>query len=74
DWVTVRSQVFTIYGVLRGDGDESIADLLTRASDVDRRAVRFQETTDRLPTFLGEPSPVCIGQRTMGKYMDVRND
>ena len=74
DWVTVRSHVFTIYGVLRGEGDESVADPLARASDVDRRAVRFQETIDRLPTFLGEPTPVPIGQRTMGKYIDVRND
>ncbi|UCG88402.1 MAG: hypothetical protein JSW71_07630, partial [Gemmatimonadota bacterium] len=80
DWVTVRSHVFTIYGVLRGQEDETIVhpdvDLQTqlRAADVDSRALRFQETLDRLPTFLGEPAPIRVGDRTVGKYRDTLND
>ena len=82
DWVTVRSQVFTVYGVLRGEEDSEIAKDVTdpveqqtrRTQDVDSRAIRFQETIDRLPTFLGEPSPRRIGERTVTKYTDSRND
>jgi hypothetical protein len=80
DWVTVRSQVFTVYGVLRGEEDDEIehAVLLTQdrlqAADVDSRAVRFQETVDRLPTFLGQPVPVLVGERVIRKYTDVHDD
>ncbi len=74
DWVTPRSHVFTLYGTLRGEGDEEITDLRLRASDVDDRAIRFQETVDRLPMFLGEPSPQRIGERTVARYADVIND
>ncbi|MFQ5591562.1 MAG: hypothetical protein ACE5HE_10400, partial [Phycisphaerae bacterium] len=80
DWVTVRSQVFTIYGVLRGEDDQTIEnpdkqvqDRL-RAADVDSRAIRFQETVDRLPMFLGERVPRRIGTRTVAKYSDFRDD
>ena len=45
-----------------------------RAADVDSRAIRFQETVDRLPTFLGEPVPVRIGERVIRKYTDVHSD
>lgn len=81
DWVTVRSDVFTVYGTLRGELDEDI--LGTEPSwqkkelagaDVDSRAIRFQETVDRLPTFLGAPRPVRIGERVIKPYNDVRND
>ena len=82
DWVTVRSQVFTIYGVLRGEGDETLEDenldeerqARVKAADVNSRAIRFQETVDRLPTFLGKSLPVRIGDRTVGSYLDVRSD
>jgi hypothetical protein len=83
DWVTVRSQVFTVYGVLRGEEDPTITDpdpstpptqAELRARDVDSRALRFQETIDRLPTFLGEPVPSRIGDRSLTRYTDVRND
>ncbi len=80
DWVTVRSQVFTVYGVLRGEEDPEIehAVLLRqdrlRAADVDSRAIRFQETVDRLPTFLGQPVPVLVGERVIGKYTEVHDD
>jgi hypothetical protein len=74
DWVTVRSDVFTIYGTLRGEGDRAISDDVQRARDVDTRALRFQETVDRLPVFLGEAAPVVIGERVLTKYVDVRND
>ena len=80
DWVTVRSQVFTVYGVFRGEEDSSIThsdfttQLKLRNQDVDSRAIRFQETIDRLPTFLGEPLPARIGDRTIARYLDTRND
>ena len=65
DWVTVRSDVYTVYGTFRGDGV---------AADVDTRALRFQETLDRLPTFLGDQMPVLIGPRHVGRYSDAGND
>lgn len=80
DWVTVRSHVHTVYGTLRGEIDESIVhanaaeQAKLRAADVDKRAVRFQETVDRLPTFLGRQQPVRIGERVVRKYLDVRTD
>ena len=80
DWVTVRSEVFTIYGVIRGVEDLTIEDpdpeteLLRRLLDIDARAIRFQETVDRLPTFLGERLPTRIGERVLGRYTDVQGD
>ena len=77
DWVTVRSHVFTIYGTLRGDMDEMLRETMTDAElakDVDSRALRFQETVDRLPMLLGADSPARIGDRVLAKYHDVRND
>lgn len=83
DWITVRSQVFTVYGILRGEEDQTIIDpdpsapptlAELQARDADSRALRFQETFDRLPTFLGEPVPPRIGDRTLTRYTDVRND
>lgn len=81
DWMTVRSQVFTVYGTLRGESDEDVLgptpradDYERAAADVDSRAIRFQETIDRLPTVLGEPIPVRIGERVISTYTDVRND
>ena len=83
DWVTVRSQVFTVYGVLRGEDDQTVIDpdpiapptrAELRARDVDSRALRFQETIDRLPTFLGAPVPSRIGDRTLARYTDAHND
>ena len=78
DWVTVRSDVYTVYGTFRGDPDPALMvsgvtdQELT--DDVDARALRFQETLDRLPTFLGEQRPVRIGPRQVGRYNDVAND
>ena len=82
DWVTVRSQVFTIYGTIRGDMDDTIEDEnkdpdeleLIRAKDVDSRALRFQETVDRLPTFIGAAAPERIGNCVLTNYVDLRND
>jgi hypothetical protein len=80
DWVTVRSHVFTVYGVLRGAADTSIfgandeETARLQREDVDSRALRFQETVDRLPTFMGEPDPVRIGNRTVARYRDVVGD
>ena len=82
DWVTVRSQVFTIYGTIRGEMDDTIEDAkkdaeelaLIKAKDVDSRALRFQETVDRLPTVLGAAGPERIGDRVLTNYIDQRND
>jgi len=82
DWVTVRSDVFTVYGVVRGEIDPSFAgsvpDLneaeIRAIDDVDTRALRFQETVDRLPTFLGARTPARVGNRTLAKYKDVQSD
>ncbi|MCH7597360.1 MAG: hypothetical protein IID35_12490, partial [Planctomycetes bacterium] len=81
DWVTVRSQVFTVYGVIRGEQDRDIPDSpapenpqRARIDDVDSRAIRFQETIDRLPTFLGRAQPTRIGSRITTHYQDVSSD
>ncbi len=80
DWVTVRSHVFTVYGTLRGEYWDTAQNHgrsprdLGEAQDVDSRAIRFQETVDRLPMFLGRPSPERIGERQVTRYMDVHNE
>lgn len=63
DWVTTRSDVFTVYGTVRGAG---------RKEAVDQRAIRFQETVDRLPTVLNPQSlPKFVGRRIVGSYAQV---
>ncbi len=80
DWITVRSQVFTVYGVLRGSQDVTIEDPnmgveeQMRIDDVDSRAIRFQETIDRLPMLNGSKEPDRIGDRIMANYDDVQSD
>jgi hypothetical protein len=81
DWATVRSQVFTVYGLIRGESDPNVATGLIGSAvnaalvqDADSRAIRFQETIDRLPTFFGEPLPRRIGTPTVAKLTDVNND
>jgi len=73
DWVSVRSQVFTVYGMIRGADDPTVA-APAQVQDTDARAIRFQETIDRLPVLQGQPRPRRIGERTVGKYTDVNND
>ncbi|MHC4066627.1 MAG: hypothetical protein ACYSUI_19300, partial [Planctomycetota bacterium] len=65
DWVTTRGHVFTIYGQIRGVGNRNA---------VDARAIRFQETVDRLPSMFDNSPPQRIGQRTVGSYSDARSD
>lgn len=65
DWVTTRSHVFTVYGTLRGSGSKSL---------VDQKALRFQETVDRMPSMFSRSLPQRIGQRTVGSYTDARSD
>ena len=78
--MTARSHVFTVYGLLLGDEDLTIEDpdedeqRRLRTQDVLSRAVRFQETLDRLPTFTGEPLPRRIGERVLVGYTDTQND
>lgn len=70
DWATVRSHVFTTYASVRGE----VVDGLTTEEEVKSQAVRMQETVDRLPTFLGASEPVRIGERTVGRYLDVEGN
>jgi hypothetical protein len=49
------------------------AQLQDAARDVDSRAIRFEETVDRLPMFLGRPTPERVGERHVGKFTDIRN-
>ncbi len=81
DWMTARSHVFTVYGLLLGDEDSTIEvpgneteQRRLRTQDVLSRAVRFQETVDRLPTFTGDPLPRRIGERVLVGYTDTQND
>jgi len=72
DWATVRSDVYTVYGTLRGHVREDATE--GEKTDINRRAVRFQETLDRLPTLLGQPTPMRIGTRTVCRTIDTRDD
>jgi hypothetical protein len=74
DWMSVRSHVYTVYGHIRGVEDRTITDPALRLLDTDARAIRFQETIDRLPVLDGRGRPVRIGERTVGKYTDINND
>lgn len=79
DWTTTRSHVFTVYGTVRGSADFDGNGALdaaegTRVDELERRAIRFQETLDRLPAMLGKPAPSRIGERVIalhsGTYFD----
>ncbi len=64
DWVTTRSHVFTVYGVIRGQDVSGEA--------YEDHAIRFQETIDRLPTAgLESKLPKRIGQRVESAYKDA---
>jgi len=65
DWATTRSHVFTVYGTLRGSGTKSA---------VDQKAIRFQETVDRLPSVFKNGRPKRIGQLIVNGYTDARHD
>ncbi|MCO6439237.1 MAG: hypothetical protein J5J06_19265 [Phycisphaerae bacterium] len=81
EWATLRSHVFTVYGVLRGELDPTLVkdnmtpdELRAAMRDADSRALRFQETVDRLPLLLGKEQTDRIGDRTIGRYVDVRGN
>ncbi len=65
DWVTTRSHVFTVYGTLRGAGQKSA---------VDQKAIRFQETVDRLPSLFTNRLPRRIGPRVVGPYAQASDN
>jgi hypothetical protein len=75
DWVTTKSNVFTIYGTIRGSFVAATDPKVTNASlnAVNQRAIRFQTTIDRTPVLLGG-DPQYIGARITGNYADVRNE
>jgi len=75
DWVTVRSHVYTVYGSVWGDPRQvdPQTDRPVAARELEARALRFQETVDRIPTFLGAPAPVRIGERFIARYNDLND-
>jgi hypothetical protein len=81
DWVTTRSHVFTIYGVIRGahaplpaSTDPDYDAKLRSFNEANQKAIRFQSTVDRLPMIFGSRQPVRIGSRITGGYADVRSE
>ncbi|MHC5111342.1 MAG: hypothetical protein ACYTHJ_15855, partial [Planctomycetota bacterium] len=78
DWMTVRSHVYTVYGSIRGEFIEPVEGEVTperlQLDSIDDRAIRFQETIDRLPMFMGAARPSTVGQGVTGKYTDVISD
>jgi DNA uptake protein ComE-like DNA-binding protein len=81
NWVTTRSHVFTIYGVIRGahaplpaSTDPDYDAKLRSFNEANQKAIRFQSTVDRLPMIFGSRQPVRIGSRITGGYADVRSE
>jgi hypothetical protein len=81
NWVTTRSHVFTIYGVIRGAhaplpdlADPDYDAKLRSFNEANQKAIRFQSTVDRLPMIFGSRQPVRIGSRITGGYADVRSE
>ncbi|MEK6676158.1 MAG: hypothetical protein AABZ47_10955 [Planctomycetota bacterium] len=70
DWVTTHSDVYTVYGTIWGSTSLETVPV----SEFEDHALRFQETVDRLPVFLGKPTPVRIGQRVISRYKDIFRD
>ncbi len=71
EWVTNRSHVFTIYGTLRGPDNGTAASV----AEADAKAIRFEQTVNRLPTFFDSRAPFDrIGERFVGKYEEARAD
>lgn len=69
EWLTTKSHVFTVYGVIRGQHDRGNLNSLREA---DGKALRFQTTVNRLPMFFGRSRPERIGTRISGGYAEVR--
>lgn len=79
DWSTTRSHVFTVYGTIRGNADFDGGGYIdpteaARLGELDKRAIRFEETLDRFPTLLGKSKPASVGQRVIGSYSDAYSD
>jgi len=87
DWVTTRSHVFTVYGVIRGahwplsdpaagnvPGEPTNAVKLSSFREADQKAIRFQTTIDRLPMLFGADQPARIGNLVLSGYADERSE
>jgi hypothetical protein len=76
DWVTTRSHVYTIYGVIQGPTvDRSDAGYGDSVAEAESKAIRFQETVNRLPSFFNRnASPQRIGDRIIGSYREGRGE
>lgn len=71
EWLTTKSHVFTVYGVIRGQHERGNLNSLRQA---DSKALRFQTTVNRLPMFFGRSRPERIGTRISGGYAEVRSE
>jgi hypothetical protein len=77
DWVTTRSHVFTIYGTIEGPVRTigTPAELAQSQAEARAKAIRFEDTVDRLPCFFDpKAAPQRICQRTVGNYLEARAD
>lgn len=86
DWVTTRSHVFTVYGVIRGahwplsdptggvSAEPTNAVKLSSFREADQKAIRFQTTIDRLPMLFGADQPARIGNLVLSGYADERSE
>jgi hypothetical protein len=83
DWVTVRSHVYTIYGVIQGatmdpvpaGSGQAYEDYKNSVLEAESKAIRFQETVNRLPCFFDRhAAPERIGALYIGRYRDSRGE
>jgi len=77
DWVTTRSHVFTIYGTIQGPvrTGGTPAELAQSQAEARAKAIRFEDTVDRLPCFFDpKAAPQRMCQRTVGNYVEARAD
>lgn len=87
NWLTTKSHVFTVYGVVRGahypltdprePADANGVDGETKLKsfrEADQKAIRFQSTVDRLPMFFGAREPARVGSRVLGALVDERSE
>ncbi len=78
EWATTKSHVFTIYGTIRGqyltDPEAENDEIKASMKRVDKRAIRFQSTVNRLPMFFGADQPERIGELHLDTYSDFRSE
>ncbi len=82
DWITTRSHVYTVYGVIQGATADPVAStepgyaaFQASLDEAESKAIRFQETVNRLPCFFDPNAlPERIGGLYIGSYRDSRGE